>query len=383
MKKQGLKTCYAAYDLHPSFKGASTHIEKFFAVMKEISAEADLFVLGNKFLPEHERRDNALIYRLVSNERNLFKKADEFIDLIIRRSFGKEYDLCHFRDIWSCMALSLKKCKKVFEVNGLPSLELSERYVLHEKAVEFLRQTEDKCLQEADKIVVPAFAIKNYLVSQRGVPEEKITVITNGADMPVYEKPKKKMPEDYIIYFGALQKWQGIDVLLKAFSFLLHIQGLHLVIVSSLKQKRLKLYKKLANRLKISPRVIWLDQLPKPRLNYLIKNAKISVAPLKFGNRNVLQGFSPIKIFESMANLTPVIASDLPSVREILTHNKTALLTYPERPDELARHIEILLNYPAIAKTLAENAYELFTGKYQWKFKQDELKQLYLNLLTT
>ena len=51
------------------------------------------------------------------------------------------------------------------------------------------------------------------------------------------EKPKTEKPVDapdkYLLYFGALQSWQGVDVLLRSFARLRDLEDLYLVICAS------------------------------------------------------------------------------------------------------------------------------------------------------
>ena len=64
------------------------------------------------------------------------------------------------------------------------------------------------------------------------------------------------------------------------------------------------------------------------------------VAPLARGDRNEVQGCSPLKIVESMAAGTAVVASDLPVARELVTPGRDGLLVAPGAPRALARAME-------------------------------------------
>jgi len=71
---------------------------------------------------------------------------------------------------------------------------------------------------------------------------------------------------------------------------------------------------------------------------------------------------SPLKLFEAMASGRPVIASDLPSIREILTHDENALLVPPGNAHALAAAIERLLSDSALSARLAARAFEDVKG---------------------
>ena len=73
---------------------------------------------------------------------------------------------------------------------------------------------------------------------------------------------------------------------------------------------------------------------------------------------------SPLKLFQYMASGVPIIASDLPSIREILTDD-TAFWFPPDDERALARQIEYVLSHPDEARSKAARAREE-VKKYTW-----------------
>ena len=139
--------------------------------------------------------------------------------------------------------------------------------------------------------------------------------------------PRPDAPDRYLLYFGALQPWQGVDTALRALARL--DDDLHLVICASVHQRRAKAYRKFAEKLGVADRVHWHFALPERELAGFREHALLSLAPLKDCSRNVIQGCAPLKILESMASGTPVIASDLPAVREIMRDREHGRLIAP------------------------------------------------------
>lgn len=76
---------------------------------------------------------------------------------------------------------------------------------------------------------------------------------------------------------------------------------------------------------------------------------------------------SPLKLFEYMAARRPVIASDLPSIREVVTHEETALLIRPADVDDLADAIRRLRDDPALRERLSYAAHTLVMAHYTWE----------------
>jgi len=80
---------------------------------------------------------------------------------------------------------------------------------------------------------------------------------------------------------------------------------------------------------------------------------------------------SPLKMFEYMAAQRPIIASDLPSIREILNENN-AVLIKPDSPDDLARGIEQLLKKPDFSAKIAKRAYQ-DVQRYTWQKRTEKI----------
>ncbi|NJL14924.1 MAG: glycosyltransferase family 4 protein [Microscillaceae bacterium] len=206
-------------------------------------------------------------------------------------------------------------------------------------------------------------------------------MIHNGADIPETFAPLEDRPPRYILYFGALQSWQGLPVLLKAFDFLRDLEDLHLVICSANRPKFAKHYLKMIEKMASRERIHWHFQLAKRPLYQWVREAALTVAPLTECSRNLEQGCCPLKVLESMALGTPVVASDLPAVREIIATPELGYLVRPDRPAVLARALRILLEHPEKIAEMGKKAQEHIRQHFTWTQKEAELSAFYSRLL--
>jgi glycosyltransferase involved in cell wall biosynthesis len=378
------KSLYAAFDLYPSAKGAATHIHQMANTLFDFCGDGYLYVLGNERLPVYQNEGKIKIFRYSVPIENYLKRAEAFGQSLSNFiSLRKHLQIIHFRDIWSGLAILGKNntYKTVFEINALMSIELMYRYQsISKRILEKIKEIELYCIENVDRIICPSQSIKENLI-KIGAKTDKISVITNGAELDVKTAMVENQPVNYILYFGALQTWQGVDDLIKALAGLKDFQDLKLVICSSNRPVVSKPYRKLAEKLGIADSVIWNYEVPKDELNTWIKNAILTVAPMKETERNIMQGFSPLKIFESMAMATPVVATDLPSVNEIIKDKFNGRLVRADRPAELSRCIRFLLDYPDYAKELGNNGLVTLKEKFTWQQKRKELTDLYTNLI--
>ncbi|MEM8565771.1 MAG: glycosyltransferase [Bacteroidota bacterium] len=380
--KSNYRSVYTAFDPYPSRKGSAIHIEKASQVLSRKFGRTLLLTLPRQIHSRVRRPIKHLQFQL--EEPNYLQRAEAYshwVDEILDNQHHLQVG--HFRDIWGGQPI-LKRSNllSVFEVNGLPSIELPNRFthVSHD-TLQKITQLEDYCLQQCDVILCPSETIKTHLISRK-VIKDKIHVLPNGATVPSALNRPSWAPEEYIVYFGALQPWQGVDVLLKAMQYLADKPNLKLVICSSHKEKFSRPYRKLVSRLDLEPQVIWKHKLNKQMLNKVLQHAVASIAPLTECSRNLEQGCSPLKIFESMAAKVPIVASDLPVVREILSSEIDAKLVRPDRPAELARAIRLLVDYPQLRKELATSAFHKLCEHYTWEKIDDKLSNFYDKLVT-
>jgi glycosyltransferase involved in cell wall biosynthesis len=78
-----------------------------------------------------------------------------------------------------------------------------------------------------------------------------------------------------------------------------------------------------------------------------------------------------MKLFEYLASRTPIVASDLPSLREVLNENNSILVT-PDEPVKLAAGIKLILADPALADILSRQASQDVLA-YSWDERAKKL----------
>jgi glycosyltransferase involved in cell wall biosynthesis len=366
------RALYAAFDRFPSRKGSAVHIDRFARALFEHAGGGMLYVLGGDELPAYQREGTVEIVRYLREAEHVLERAHgygERLSALLDRL--PELEIAHFRDPWSGIAIvehSRRRYRTVYEVNGLPSIELPFLYPAIPPAIlERIEALERRCLEQADVVITPSAVTAARLGAGAHV-------IRNGADLPEPASRPDDVPERFLLYFGALQGWQGVDTALRA---LARLPGLHLVLCASVHQRRAKAHRKFAEKLGVADRVHWRFALPEPELARYKQHALLSLAPLRDCGRNVVQGCAPLKILESLAAGTPVIASDLPAVREIMRDSEHGRLVAPDRPGELARAIRVALDYPDDLRRMGEAARVHIAAELTWDRSVRQLQALY------
>ncbi|HMR55816.1 MAG TPA: hypothetical protein PKC10_00770, partial [Cyclobacteriaceae bacterium] len=112
------RSVYIAFDPHPSYKGASTHIHQMCAVLAETHTPLLLLTLKSNLNPVCTETIHQLCFE--SDEPNLLTRATAFMHWV-KQILEDQHNLMlgHYRDIWGGMAvLKFPHIRAVYEVNG-------------------------------------------------------------------------------------------------------------------------------------------------------------------------------------------------------------------------------------------------------------------------
>ena len=362
-----MSALFTTFDVFPLPKGSSTHIAHTLRGLAGMFGRVNLAALGRPDMPRYQEEGAVTIRRCLAVHPNFLKRTEYFGGFLrdIVRTMDR-IECVHFRDVWSGVPLmdhaALAGAVKVFEVNGLPSIELPYHYpaILENRGLlARIRDMEDYCLAASDGVITVSGVTKRYLAT-RGVPAEKIHVVPNTAESDLRDGSAAGPGEapagrKTILYAGTLSSWQGVDTLIEAFRLIAARGDADLFLASST-DKRVREVKKTLRRAGLGGRAAVRVGLPREALGSLYRSSAMTVAPLSGCGRNRIQGCSPLKIIESMFSGTPVVASRLPVCEEIIDHGVDGWLVPPDSPRALALAMEMLLDDPDLGARLGRAA---------------------------
>lgn len=220
------------------------------------------------------------------------------------------------------------------------------------KQVNQLRRREQAVINQCDGLICLTQGVLDSLATLK--PRE----------LPVLKLPSgtcTKHPSDSvlrdldIVYAGKLRRRKGVFELIKSMRFLAEYQ-LHLAGGSQPEREALIDW---ASTCQVEHRVHFLGYVPPAEVSSYFRRAKVGVCPLPSGVSAISDTYtSPLKILEMMACRTPIVATDVRTVRAILRHEHSALLVGPNDPQALAAGIRTLLETPALANHLQETAWQ-------------------------
>lgn len=384
------RVLYTAFDIVPSPKGASTHILHNIRGLVNSQLDVHLFTPNDGLLPPEETIAGAHITRVSQDFSQTFlARAIHFGKAVLAHlTLHPDYAVVHYRNIWDGLAVAQNKKRfgyqTLFEVNGLPSIELKYHYPgIDSNLLAKIKEQEMATLHWSDAIICPSNVTRDYIASL-GLSPKRVTVIPNGvspSDFCPSPLPSRDGRVPVLLYIGTLADWQGLDVVIKALPKILEQRAVRLHIVGRGRSRQRKLLSKQIRKLGVEESVIVQPAVPHHEVPALIAESDICLAPLGLNDRNVTQGACPIKALEYMASSRPLVASNMPIVRELVREDVDALLFSPNDPDDLARQVLALLNDLELSKRLSDSAAKRALTKFTWHAAQKKLVKVYDKLL--
>ncbi len=383
------RVLYTAFDIVPSPKGASTHILHNIRGLVNSQLDVHLMTPNDGLLPTEDILDGASVTRISQDlTQNFLARAVHFGKMVNAHLATAQYEVVHYRNIWDGIHIAQNKkrfgYKTLFEVNGLPSIELKYHYPgLDQDLLAKIKEQEIATLHLSDAIICPSNVTRDYIASL-GLSRKLITVIPNGvspSDFSASPLPSREGRIPTLLYIGTLADWQGLEVVIKALPKILERQAVRLQIVGRGRSRQRKVLSKHIRKLGVEGSVFVQPAVPHHEVPALIAESDICVAPLGLNDRNVTQGACPIKVLEYMASSRPLIASNMPIVRELVREDVDGLLFSPNDPEDLARKVLMLLSDAGLSKRLAESATERALTKFTWHESQKKLVKVYEKLL--
>ena len=383
---------YTAFDIVPSPKGASTHILHNLRGLVNGNFNVHLITPNDGVLPPEDTIEDARVTRISQDlSQNFLARAVHFGKSILSHlALHPGYDVVHYRNIWDGFHITQNKkkfgYKTLFEVNGLSSIELKYHYPGMDAALlAKIKEQELSTLHLSDAIICPSNVTRDYIASL-GLDRKLVTTIPNGvspSDFSVTPLPVRDGREPVLLYIGTLADWQGLDIVIKALPKILEQQPVKLRILGRGRSRQRKMLAKQIRKLGLEDHVIVQPAVPHHEIPAVISSADICVAPLGLNDRNVTQGACPIKVLEYMAAGRPLLASNMPIVRELVREDLDGLLFSPNDPADLAYQANQLLKDMDLSKRLADSAAGYVREKFTWHESQKKLLKVYERLLAS
>jgi glycosyltransferase involved in cell wall biosynthesis len=307
---------------------------------------------------------NIFIIKRINFLRNVFKffsKKFTYSFLVLKDLIKLKPDIVYGRVVIACALAAIVGYKVRLELhNKIPNIldKIFFQILLKSKNLE--------------KIVVVTNSLKLYCMDKFNISEEKVAVIPNGAD----EVTSQGITKNYNYkdrfkagYIGNLYQGKGMEII----SEVAHkMPEIDFIIIGGTKEE-IHYWKQ---KIKL-PNVLFHGFVPPSSLQKhinmldccLLPNQAVVTSYLPGSRKGKKGDFGdvtcPLKMFQYMAHKKPIIASDLPILREVL-NEQNAVLVPPDDIDAWVDAVNRLKDNNELRETIANNAYEDFINNYTW-----------------
>ncbi len=239
--------------------------------------------------------------------------------------------------------------------------------------------------QSADGVIAVSESMRHDVQELYGVPPGRIRVIHNGIDLQQYRPTPSAQTlaefgisadQPFVLFVGRITKQKGILHLVNAIrSFRPGVQ----VVLCAGAPDTPEIGREMAEavekaRKSTSNKIIWIaEMLPREKVISLYTHAAIFVCP------SIYEPFGIINL-EAMACETPVVASAVGGIPEVVSHGDTGLLVpaetldasevEPRHPEQFARDlaaaVNTLLDDPGLRADMGRRARERVELQFSW-----------------
>jgi hypothetical protein len=274
-----------------------------------------------------------------------------------------------------------RKIPFIMEVRDLwPAIFVELGVIRNRYLIRWLERLEMRLYRQATKVVVVTEAFRRILI-QRGLPEEKVFTIPNGADIEFWrpQSPPSELRRRLnlegrfvVLYIGAHGISHALERVLDAACELRESPQIHFLFVGEGAEKE-KLVRR-AQQLGLR-NMTFLDSVAKEDVREFYALADVCLVPLK--NIPLFETFIPSKLFEIMAMARPIVGSVRGEAADILRRSGGALIVEPENSHAIAQAVLQLYNQENQAQDLGQQGRKFVVAHYSRR----ELAAAYIDVM--
>ncbi len=234
---------------------------------------------------------------------------------------------------------------------------------------------ERAAVEQAERVIAVSARMREDILAHFPVDPGRVVVIHNGVDATAFRRTSRRdalerygVRPPYVLFVGRISEQKGIFELLEAADgFLAEAE---LVLCASTPDTP-ALEARLRAALDGRPRVRWINaMLPVEELVQLYSHATLFVCP------SVYEPFGLINL-EAMACGTPVVATSVGGIPEVVAHDETGWLVPPGDARALAAAVRGLLGDPARAAAFGNAGRRRVEAHFSWDRIADRTLAVY------
>jgi len=247
-----------------------------------------------------------------------------------------------------------------------------------------LRFAEELYFRQRRLYVTPSHWMKRWFEDNFRIAVS-LKVIPNCIDVDEYGADKRGflletiIPRDLrdkkiVLYVGRMLAMKGVDVLVKAIPEILKRMGSDELLFVFSGPGDCSRFRKRLEEMNVKSHCLFTGPLPKETIIQLVMRSELVAVPSYYEN-------CPYVVLESMACGTPVVASNVGGIPEIITNNYDGILVESGSPSALANAIVRLLTNRSLRGLISQRGRATIIKRFSWKANLAEYLNIYFEAL--
>jgi len=257
------------------------------------------------------------------------------------------------------------------------SLERSEKFTLGMYPI--FEMLERLYFSRGGMYVTPSRWMKNGLKSKL-CKKATVKVVRNSVDLANYSTKSSEPGSDIeqlvqgrrvVLYCGRLLAMKGVNTLIRSIPRVLELAGDMNPLFIFAGPGSATPYMRYLKELRVNPdNYFFAGPLKRQEVFSLMRRAALLVVPSFMEN-------SPFTILEGMACGTPVVATNVGGIPEIIRDRHDGLLVNPGSSHKLSEAIFAVLTDPSLASVLTNNAKRTIRERFSWPANLSDYVTMY------
>ncbi len=320
----------------------------------------------------------------VGKARNRLLRLFSTVIKIYREVKKTKPDIVHFHDpelMFAAFLLKTRKRAVVYDMHeNFPKQILDKNWL----KLRILRVFASTLFKFIERIVLNRFHIifaeLSYKKHYKYIKKSETILNYPVVDNIIIENDTPKSKTFSVAYIGAVSKDRGIINIARAINILKSKDinvNFHCIGPFYFNNEEKEIFKSIV---KNNSGIIVYGKMDQNKAFRIVSSSDIGLAILR-PIPNYLESY-PTKMFEYMAMGLPVIVSDFPLYKKIVSDDNCGVYVNPESIDDIAAAILSIKNDPETASKMGANGRKAVEEKYNWNIEKEKLFNFYKKIIT-
>lgn len=308
----------------------------------------------------------------------LFARLLQFFLTQIKLWISRRPDILYVRQHFATWPTAiwarLMRIPVVQEVNG-PYEDLFTAWPFTRGLASLFKWLMRTQLRWAEAVIAVTPQLADWVKKEAG--NTNVYVVPNGANIELFKPDaplftSATLPEKFVIFFGALAAWQGIETMLEAVECREWPSEVKLMVIGDGKMR---------NKVQLAAergKVIYLGIVPYRCVPGIVAR---SIAALSPQNSLSKAGLFPLKVLEALSCGVPVIVTDFPGMADLIRENGCGVVIPPNDARALAEAVAYLYHNPDIRARMGKAGRRLVVQGHSWDSRSAETDAILHRLL--